>query len=83
MRTGETRVPIPNTIVKPRTADDTMLGTAWESRWMPDPFYGSGKTLSYNYEILHLENCTLEKRDYLLKNKLTYISMYMWVVERK
>ena len=35
MRTGETHVPIPNTIVKPRTADDTMLETAWESRWVP------------------------------------------------
>ena len=61
MRTGETHVPIPNTIVKPRTADDTMLETAWESRWMPEPFYESGKTLSYNHERLHLENCTLEK----------------------
>ena len=81
MRTGETHVPIPNTIVKPRTADDTMLETAWESRWMPEPFYESGKTLSYNHEILHLENCTLEKRDYLLRNNLLY--MYMRVVERK
>ena len=38
MRPGETPVPIPNTMVKPRTADDTTLGTAWESRWVPDPF---------------------------------------------
>ena len=37
MRPGETPVPIPNTMVKPRTADDTTLGTAWESRWVPDP----------------------------------------------
>ena len=36
MRPGETPVPIPNTMVKPRTADDTTLGTAWESRWVPD-----------------------------------------------
>ncbi len=35
-RMGGTPVPIPNTMVKPRTADGTMLGTAWESRWLPD-----------------------------------------------
>ena len=31
-----TPVPIPNTMVKPQTADGTMLETAWESRWLPD-----------------------------------------------
>ena len=36
MRVGETPVPIPNTMVKPHTADGTMLETAWESRWLPD-----------------------------------------------
>ena len=36
MRPGETPVPIPNTLVKPRTADGTMLETAWESRRLPD-----------------------------------------------
>ena len=36
MRPGETRVPIPNTRVKAGAADGTMLGTAWESRWVPD-----------------------------------------------
>ena len=36
MRPGETPVPIPNTTVKTRTADGTMLETAWESRWLPD-----------------------------------------------
>ena len=36
MRPGETPVPIPNTMVKPRTADDTTLETAWESRWVPE-----------------------------------------------
>ena len=38
MRFGDTPVPIPNTMVKPQTADGTMLETAWESRWLPDPF---------------------------------------------
>ena len=36
MRPGETPVPIPNTMVKARAADGTMLETAWESRWLPD-----------------------------------------------
>ena len=40
MRPGETPVPIPNTMVKPRTADDTTLGTAWESRWVPELLWG-------------------------------------------
>jgi hypothetical protein len=29
---GDTPVPIPNTEVKPRLADDTALATVWESR---------------------------------------------------
>ena len=36
MRFGETPVPIPNTMVKTNTADDTWLETTWESRWLPD-----------------------------------------------
>ena len=36
MRLGETPVPIPNTMVKPQTADGTALETVWESRWPPD-----------------------------------------------
>ena len=36
MRLGETPVHIPNTMVKPYAADDTMLETVWESRWLPD-----------------------------------------------
>ena len=35
MRPGETPVPIPNTMVKPQTADGTALETVWESRWPP------------------------------------------------
>ena len=35
MRPGETPVPIPNTMVKTRTADGTILETVWESRWVP------------------------------------------------
>ena len=36
MRLGETPVHIPNTMVKTQAADDTMLETAWESRWVPE-----------------------------------------------
>ena len=36
MRFGDTPVPIPNTMVKTEAADDTMLETAWESRWLPE-----------------------------------------------
>ena len=36
IRLRGTRVPIPNTRVKPKTAEGTMLETAWESRWLPD-----------------------------------------------
>ena len=36
MRPGETPVHIPNTMVKAQAADDTMLETAWESRWLPE-----------------------------------------------
>ena len=38
MRFGDTPVPIPNTKVKTEAAEDTMLETAWESRWLPEPF---------------------------------------------
>ena len=40
MRSGDTPVPIPNTMVKTQEADGTMLETAWESRWLPDSLGG-------------------------------------------
>ena len=40
MRPGETPVHIPNTKVKTRTAESTMLETAWEGRWLPDLYGG-------------------------------------------
>ena len=36
MRLGDTPVPIPNTTVKTKTAENTILETIWEDRWMPD-----------------------------------------------
>ena len=38
-RRGETPVPIPNTVVKPSTADGTARVTSWESRSLPGVFY--------------------------------------------
>ena len=38
MRPGVTPVPIPNTTVKPGAAESTTLETAWEARWLPDPY---------------------------------------------
>ena len=35
MRSGDTPVPIPNTMVKTKAADGTALETVWESRWLP------------------------------------------------
>ena len=40
MRFGETPVPIPNTTVKTKTAENTILETIWESRWLPDSYGG-------------------------------------------
>ena len=37
MRPGDTPVPIPNTTVKTKTAENTTLETMWEDRWVPDP----------------------------------------------
>ena len=39
MRLLETPVPIPNTTVKRKTAEGTMLVTAWENRRAPDFFF--------------------------------------------
>ena len=57
MRLGETPVPIPNTMVKPFTADGTALATVWESRWMPDQTYRL--YLYINRYLCPVENRTL------------------------
>ena len=36
MRFWETPVLIPNTMVKTEAADNTILVTVWESRWLPN-----------------------------------------------
>ncbi len=39
MAEGATPVPIPNTEVKPSSADGTALVTVWESRSLPEAFF--------------------------------------------
>ena len=51
MRLGDTPVPIPNTTVKTQAADDTLLETARESRWLPVILRKtSGRVLTYRPE---------------------------------
>ncbi len=70
MRPGETPVPIPNTMVKPRAADGTTLVTVWESRWPPDSkkelWKGRAETA-----LMHLENCIRRKKYSLILKKKT------------
>ena len=54
MRLGDTPVPIPNTMVKTQAADDTMLETAWESRWLPDPYKKKPLTRVFYIERTYL-----------------------------
>ena len=49
MRPRDTPVPIPNTTVKTWAAENTMLETAWEDRWVPDPF--KKKTTRQGFKI--------------------------------
>ena len=46
MRAEGTPVPIPNTTVKIRAADGTMLETAWESRRLPGIYYKHAEHVS-------------------------------------
>ena len=39
---------IPNTMVKPQTADGTMLEKAWESRWLPEHLIRTSRRCSSN-----------------------------------
>ena len=43
MRPGVTPVPIPNTMVKTRAAENTILVTVWKDRWLPNSLKTTGK----------------------------------------
>ena len=51
MRFGETPVPIPNTTVKTKAAESTILATVWEDRWLPDPKRNKLRRFSYGRNI--------------------------------
>ena len=55
MRSGETPVHIPNTMVKTCTAESTALETVWEVRWLPDQISSIISVIAY------LDNFTLIK----------------------
>ena len=77
MRVGETPVPIPNTMVKPYTADGTMLETAWESRWVPD-FYGGVAQLGEHLPCKQgVKSSNLSISIRYRKNQKYYTSMYL------
>ena len=52
MRLMETPVPIPNTMVKHLSADDTWLETARESRWLPDLYEDTSETRGICLEVI-------------------------------
>ena len=68
MRAEATPVPIPNTTVKIRAADGTMLETAWESRRLPDillkkPFQAGGRiTYMHVNTDAHLKGKTIRTK---------------------
>ena len=70
MRAEGTPVPIPNTTVKIRAADGTMLETAWESRRLPDiflkkPFQAGGRiACSHAKTDAHLKGKRNEQKSY-------------------
>ena len=57
MRLGETPVPIPNTMVKPQTADGTALETVWEQvaasskKEVKEPNWKQAEAFEINFNI--------------------------------
>ena len=66
MRPGDTPVPIPNTTVKTRSADGTMLETAWESRRVPDILKNNWTIPDY-IEWMNIHRSSEHTRDCVLR----------------
>ena len=63
MRSGDTPVPISNTMVKTWSADGTALETVWESRWMPDPLktgFTSDQRIEQKFSFLMTDKASVE-----------------------
>lgn len=52
MRLGVTPVPIPNTMVKTQTAENTILETVWEDRWLPDYIKNNRLALEFRANLI-------------------------------
>ena len=83
IRSGETPVPIPNTTVKTRAAESTILATVWEDRWLPDikegwTLYLENRILKedfnqYNPRLLRLRSTSkIQKQEKHLKTITLY-----------
>ncbi len=63
MRSGVTPVPIPNTTVKTRTAESTILATVWEDRWLPD-FKRNYLNIDHRAEVIQpVDDCSGSQKD--------------------
>ena len=63
MRSGETPVPIPNTTVKTRAAESTILATVWEDRWLPD-FKRNYLNIDHRAEVIQpIDDCSGSQTD--------------------
>ncbi len=71
MRSGETPVPIPNTTVKTRAAESTILATVWEDRWLPDiKKEVRVQTLIIGQGHLPIDDCLSSQKHLYLENRI-------------
>ena len=74
---GVTPVPIPNTEVKPYSADDTAWETMWESRSPPEYFSAKAPADDRGLCFPRQGKIPGEKRDLCLKKRLTSASRFV------
>ena len=75
MRFSETHVLIPNTMVKTYTADDTILVTVWERRWLPN-YNGGVAQLGEHLPCkqgVKSSNLSISIRNLMIKFRDTYL----------
>ena len=80
IRSGETPVPIPNTTVKTRAAESTILATVWEDRWLPDKKESKGSDIDHRMERLpSIDDCLSSQK----AKQISSISTKHLLLERK
>ena len=77
---GEPRVPIPNTTVKPFSADGTWTAGSWESRTSPSRCYDY--TLYSNHEV-SWTLCCLDLDFFCLRNNINQLHLENWIAKVK